>query len=47
MKWEDSYLFNKAYLKYNKFKALIFAYKTTSGSAPFYLNSVLQTYIAL
>ncbi len=28
-----------------KFKALIFAYKTTSGSAPLYLNSVLQTYV--
>ncbi len=28
-----------------KFKALMFAYKTTSGSAPLYLNSLLQTYI--
>ncbi len=28
-----------------KLKALIFAYKTTSGSAPLYLNSVLQTYV--
>ncbi len=28
-----------------KFKALIIAYKTTIGSAPFYLNSVLQTYV--
>ncbi len=28
-----------------KFKALMFAYKTTSGSAPLYLNSVLQTYV--
>ncbi len=27
-----------------KFKALMFAYKTTSGSAPLYLNSLLQTY---
>ncbi len=30
-----------------KFKALMFAYKTTSGSAPLYLNSVLQTYVPL
>ncbi len=28
-----------------KFKALMFAYKTTSGSAPLYLNSILQTYV--
>ncbi len=28
-----------------KFKALMFANKTTSGSAPLYLNSVLQTYV--
>ncbi len=28
-----------------KFKALIFAYRTTSGSAPLYLNSLLQTYM--
>ncbi len=28
-----------------KFKALMFAYKTTSGSSPLYLNSVLQTYV--
>ncbi len=28
-----------------KFKALMFAYKTTSGSAPLYLNSVFQTYL--
>ncbi len=28
-----------------KFKALMFAYRTTSGSAPLYLNSVLQTYM--
>ncbi len=28
-----------------KFKALIFAYKITTGSAPFYLNSLLQTYV--
>ncbi len=28
-----------------KFKALMFAYKTTSGSAPLYLDSVLQTYV--
>ncbi len=27
-----------------KFKALMFAYRTTSGSAPLYLNSLLQTY---
>ncbi len=25
----------------------MFAYKTTSGSAPLYLNSVLQTYVPL
>ncbi len=29
-----------------KFKAFMFAYKTTTGSAPLYLNSVLQTYVA-
>ncbi len=28
-----------------KFKALTFAYKTTTGSAPLYLNSLLQTYV--
>ncbi len=28
-----------------KFKALMFAYKTTSGSAPLYLNVLLQTYM--
>ncbi len=28
-----------------KFKALMFAYRTTSGSAPRYLNSLLQTYV--
>ncbi len=28
-----------------KFKALMFAYKTTTASAPLYLNSVLQTYV--
>ncbi len=28
-----------------KFKALMFAYRTTSGSAPLYLNSLLQTYM--
>ncbi len=28
-----------------KFKALMFAYKTTSGSAPLYLNSLLRTYV--
>ncbi len=28
-----------------KFKGLMFAYKTTSGSAPLYLNSLLQTYM--
>ncbi len=28
-----------------KFKALMFSYRTTSGSAPLYLNSVLQTYM--
>ncbi len=28
-----------------KFKALMIAYKTTSGSAPLYLNSLLQTYM--
>ncbi len=27
-----------------KFKALMFAYRTTSGSAPLYINSLLQTY---
>ncbi len=30
-----------------KFKAFMFAYKTTSGSAPLYLNSLLQTYVPL
>ncbi len=29
-----------------KFKALMFAYKTPTGSAPLYLNSLLQTYMA-
>ncbi len=29
-----------------KFKALMFAYRTTSDSAPLYLNSLLQTYMA-
>ncbi len=29
----------------HKFKALMFAYKTTTGSAPLYLNSLLQTYV--
>ncbi len=28
-----------------KFKALMFAYRTTSGSAPLNLNSLLQTYV--
>ncbi len=28
-----------------KFKVLMFAYKTTSGSEPLYLNSLLQTYV--
>ncbi len=28
-----------------KFKALMFAYRTTTGSAPLYLNSVLPTYV--
>ncbi len=28
-----------------KFKALMFAYKTTTDSAPLYLNSLLQTYV--
>ncbi len=28
-----------------KFKALMFAYQTTSGSVPLYLNSLLQTYM--
>ncbi len=28
-----------------KFKALMFAYRTTTGSAPLYLNSILQTYV--
>ncbi len=28
-----------------KFKALMFAYKTTTGSAPLYLNSLLQNYV--
>ncbi len=31
----------------NKFKALMFAFKTTSGSAPLYLHSVLQTNVPL
>ncbi len=30
-----------------KLKALMFAYKSTSGSAPLYLNSFLQTYVPL
>ncbi len=30
-----------------KFKALMFAFKTTSGSALLYLNSLLQTYVPL
>ncbi len=30
-----------------KFKTLKFAYKTSSGSAPLYLNSLLQTYVPL
>ncbi len=30
-----------------KFKALMFAYKTTTGSAPLYLNSLRQTYVPL
>ncbi len=30
-----------------KFKALMFAYKTTTGSAPLYLNSLLQTNVPL
>ncbi len=29
-----------------KFKALLFSYKSTSGSAPLYLNSLLQTYMS-
>ncbi len=29
-----------------KFKALMFAYRTTTGSAPLYLNSLLQTYVS-
>ncbi len=28
-----------------KFKALMFAYKTTTGSAPLYLTSLLHTYV--
>ncbi len=28
-----------------KFKALMFAYRTTSSSAPLYLNSLIQTYV--
>ncbi len=28
-----------------KFKALMFAYKTTTGSAPLYLNELFQTYV--
>ncbi len=30
-----------------KFKALMFAYKTTTGSAHLYLSSLLQTYVPL
>ncbi len=30
-----------------KFKALMFAYKTTTGSEPLYLNSLHQTYVPL
>ncbi len=30
-----------------KFKTLMFAYKTSSGSAPLYINSLLQTYVPL
>ncbi len=30
-----------------KFKALVFAYKTTSGSAHLHLNSLLQSYVPL
>ncbi len=30
-----------------KFKALMFAYKSTTGSAPLHLNSILQTYVPL
>ncbi len=30
-----------------KFKALMFAYRSTTGSAPLYLNSLLQTYVLL
>ncbi len=30
-----------------KFKALMFAYKTTTASAPLYLNSLLQSYVPL
>ncbi len=30
-----------------KFKALMFAYKTTSGSTPLYLNVLLQNYVPL
>ncbi len=30
-----------------KFKALMFAYKTSTGSVPLYLNSLLQTYVPL
>ncbi len=30
-----------------KFKALMFAYRSTSGSASLYLNSLLQTYMPL
>ncbi len=30
-----------------KFKALMFAYRTTTDSAPLYLNSLLQTYMPL
>ncbi len=29
-----------------QFKALMFAYRSTSGSAPLYLNSLLQTYMS-
>ncbi len=37
------YIYNK-YARI-KFKAFIFTYKTTTGSAPLYLNSILQTYV--
>ncbi len=38
-------LFNNLHKICIKFKALMFAYKTTTGSAPLYLNSLLQTYV--